>query len=44
MINFFYIETKVFNSKNYNKICKKLGVKSPKKLLFYRDYKRKNII
>ena len=41
MVNFFQIETKIFNSKIYNKICKKLGVRSPKKLLFYRDYKKK---
>ena len=41
MVNFFYIETKIFNSKIYNKICIKLGVKNPKKLLFYRDYNKK---
>ena len=41
MVNFFYIETKIFNSKIYNKICIKLGVKNPKKLLFYRDYNKR---
>ena len=37
MINFFYIETKIFNTKTYGKICKKLGIKNPEKLLFYKD-------
>ena len=43
MVNFFYIETKIFNSNIYNKICVKLGVKNPKMLFFYRDYNKKQI-
>ena len=43
MVNFFHIETKIFNPKIYNKICEKLGIKNPKKLFFYRDYNKKQI-
>ena len=38
MVNYFYLESKIFNEKIYKQICNKIGIKKPKKLFFYRDH------
>ena len=37
LINYFYLETKIFKNDIYNQLCEKVDVKKPKKLFFYRD-------